>query len=99
MDNADNRNTDYAKYFPSGHKGSIVITTRNQECLNHSTVGHRLLDRLEVEDAITLLLKASGVDEDLWPLQQNTAKEAVNLLGLHALAIIQAGAFIRKSLC
>jgi tetratricopeptide (TPR) repeat protein len=99
MDNADNRKIDYAEYFPSGHKGSIVITTRNQECLNHSTVGHRLLDRLEVEDAITLLLKASGVDEDLWPLQQNAAKEVVNLLGLHALAIIQAGAFVRKSLC
>jgi tetratricopeptide (TPR) repeat protein len=99
MDNADNRKIDYAEYFPSGHKGNIIITTRNRECLSHSTVGHRVLDRLEVEDAIILLLKASGVNEDLWPLQQNAAKEAVDILGLHALAIVQAGAFIRKSLC
>ena len=99
MDNADDRDIDYATYFPSGHKGSILITTRNQDCSSHSTVGQETLDNLDPEDATTLLLKASGVNEDLWQVRQSAAKEVVNILGLHALAIIQAGAFIKKRIC
>jgi tetratricopeptide (TPR) repeat protein len=99
MDNADDRYIDYATYFPSGHKGSILITTRNQDCSSHSTVGQETLDNLDPEDATTLLLKASGVNEDLWQVRRSAANEVVNVLGLHALAIIQAGAFIKKRLC
>jgi tetratricopeptide (TPR) repeat protein len=99
MDNADDRYIDYATYFPSGHKGSILITTRNQDCSRHSTVGQETLDNLDPEDATTLLLKASEINEDLWQVRQSAAKEVVNVLGLHALAIIQAGAFIKKRLC
>jgi tetratricopeptide (TPR) repeat protein len=99
MDNADDRSIDYAAYFPSCHKGSILITTRNQDCSSHSTVGEETLDNLDPEDATTLLLKASGVNEDLWQIRQSAAKEVVNILGLHALAIIQAGAFIKKRIC
>jgi tetratricopeptide (TPR) repeat protein len=99
MDNADDRCIDYATYFPSGHKGSILITTRNQDCSAHNTVGQETLDNLDSGDAATLLLKASGVNEDLWEARQSTAKEVVNVLGLHALAIIQAGAFIKKRIC
>ena len=99
MDNADDRDIDYATYFPSGHKGSILITTRNQDCSSHSTIGQEILDNLDPEDATTLLLKASGVNENLWQVRQSAAKEVVNILGLHALAIIQAGAFIKKRIC
>ena len=99
MDNADDRYIDYATYFPSGHKGSILMTTRNQDCSKHSTVGQETLDNLDPEDATTLLLKASEVNEDLWQVRQSAAKEVVDVLGLHALAIIQAGAFIKKRLC
>ena len=99
MDNADDRSIDYAEYFPSGHKGSIIITTRNQECLSHSTVGQEDLENLEVGESTELLLKASGVNKDLWQVRQSAAEEVVNVLGLHALAIIQAGAFIKKRIC
>ncbi|ERF72190.1 hypothetical protein EPUS_02077 [Endocarpon pusillum Z07020] len=99
VDNADDRKIDYSKYLPSGNRGNILMTTRNPECSIHCTVGQELLEKLDVDDAEKLLLKASGIDESQWDVRKPAAANIVQLLGRHALAITQAGAFVRKGLC
>ena len=99
MDNADDRKIDYTQYLPSGNRGNILMTTRNPECFIHRTVGQEFLDKLDVDDVEELLLKASGIDESLWDVRKLAAANIVQLLGRHALAITQAGAFIMKGLC
>ena len=99
IDNADNVDMDYAPFFPSGNRGNIILTTRNKECLNHATVGADDLGYLEDEDAISLLFKASQIDESLHEDKKEAALKIVHTLGFHTLAIIQAGAFIKNGFC
>ena len=99
MDNADDSKIDYARYFPSGNRGNILMTTRIDRCSVHQTVGCKTFDKLEFDDAVTLLLKASGVEENQWKDSRHDAIEVVRILAQHALAIIQAGAFINQHLC
>jgi hypothetical protein len=77
----------------------MFMTTRNPDCSIHRTIGQECLDGLDIDDGVTLLLKASGIDKGLWEVRERATKEGVQLLSLHTLAIIQAGAFIRKGLC
>lgn len=61
-----------------------------------STVGSEVLEGLNLEHSIQLLLKAAGISEELWLFEDQQAKEVVNLLGSHTLALIQTGAYIVK---
>ncbi|RFU27703.1 hypothetical protein B7463_g8648, partial [Scytalidium lignicola] len=99
FDNADDTSIDYSKFFPSGTKGTILLTTRNGECKMYGTVGSQDSGKLAFDDAITILLKSAGLEE----MERNKleAQELVGdeVLAQHALAITQAGAFIRAGLC
>ena len=53
---------------------------------------------MELEDAITLLLRAAGREDVSDEAPRRMAKPAVKILGCLALAIIQAGAVIRRKL-
>ena len=99
LDNADNLEIDYFEYMPSTRSGDILLTTRNRECATHNTVGYETLDSLEPELARELLLRASCTTETRWKEKEEAAMAVVEILGSHTLAIIQAGAFIRKKLC
>ena len=99
IDNADNPENDYLKYLPPGGKGNILITTRNPEMLKYSTVGSEDLQGLEPNIARELLLKAATIPESLWKDKFEAALAAVKVLGLHTLAIVQAGAFIGQGRC
>ena len=99
LDNADNMDLDMAQFLPAGRNGSILITTRLDECAELQTVGEDHYERLNEETAIKLLLKAcknklgSRIDH------KDDARAVVELLGCHALAVIQAGAAISQGLC
>jgi tetratricopeptide (TPR) repeat protein len=101
FDNADNTTIDYSEFFPSGRKGSLLFTTRNEQCSMYGTVGCYEFDKLGLADAVTLLLKSSGFEEKLWPERSEEARILVGdeILAQHALAITQAGAFIKQGLC
>ena len=100
IDNADNENLDLARFLPAGRNGSILITTRLTECAKHQTVGEAdEYERLSQETAIELLLKTCGVEADLRSTQEEDARIVADLLGCHALAVIQAGAAISQNLC
>ena len=99
IDNADDPERDYSGYIPSGMSGDILFTTRVPECETYNTVGSEKLDDLEPELARELLYRAADIEKSLWKEKEEAAKAVLTVLGSHTLAIIQAGAFIKKGLC
>ena len=65
----------------------------------HQTVGYIEFEKLDFNDAAELLLKASGIGRDVWNINRDSARRVVSILGQHALAITQAGAYIRNKYC
>ena len=99
LDNADNRDLDMAQLLPAGRNGSILITTRLPECAKLQTVGNDHYEKLNEETAIDLLLKASNMELSTRNEHEGHARAIVELLGCHALAVIQAGAAVSQGLC
>jgi hypothetical protein len=102
LDNADELNVNYQEYYPpSCPTGTIVLTTRNFECGIYASdpENHIPLDGLSQDEAIELLLKTINLahqrDEQLIADARNVA----TLLHSHALALTQAGAYIKKGHC
>ncbi|KAG0648834.1 Kinesin light chain [Hyphodiscus hymeniophilus] len=100
IDNADKRDMDVSKYFPAGGRGHIILTTRNPNNVLHATIGEANFREMDEEDAITLLLRAvqPGTDDYKDPKRRMLAKPIVSALGCLALALIHAGATIRRRL-
>jgi tetratricopeptide (TPR) repeat protein len=98
LDNADEHTVDYQAYMPPGTRGTIIMTSRNLSCERYSTVGHCRLQGIDLESSITLLFKAANVSERS-ESQKSHARVVSELLGFHALALIQAGAYIAKGHC
>lgn len=100
LDNADDPEFDYSRYFPSGHRGVIIVTSRNPKCGSaHQTVGWEKLENLDEDDSVSLLLKAVGVPEASWDEQRADALAAVRAVDHHTLAILQAGTYIGDQRC
>ncbi|KAH0537362.1 hypothetical protein FGG08_005841 [Glutinoglossum americanum] len=98
IDNADDPEMDVSRYFPSGGRGHILITTRNPNNVVHSTIGDVNFRGMEQEDAITLLLKAANRPECMDLGQREIARPIVTTLGHLALALTHAGAAIRRNI-
>ena len=98
IDNADDPSLDISSYFPAGNRGTILLTTRNPDCSIHATVGSFRSEKLLVDDAAELLLKVAAI-EDLSEASRHAALCVAETLGFLALAIVQAGAFIRQKFC
>jgi tetratricopeptide (TPR) repeat protein len=86
---------DLFRYFPIGGRGTIIVTTRNPDYVCYATVGSFEIGVMKLSDAVTLLLKTAGKDETDDCLRAS-ALRIVEDLGRLALAITQAGAFIRE---
>ena len=99
IDNADDAERDYSEYIPSGMRGDILFTTRVSECETYNTVGSEKLDDLGPGLARELLYRATDIAKSQWKEKEEAAMAIVKILGSHTLAIIQAGAFIKKGLC
>ena len=97
IDNADDPSLDILPYFPPSCRGTVIVTTRNPDCEIHATAGSRNIGAMGREEAISLLLKASGEQETDFSLRRR-ALPAVETLWSLPLAIIQAGAVIRQKL-
>ncbi|KAM6493175.1 hypothetical protein JOM56_011309 [Amanita muscaria] len=96
FDNADGGHKVVEKFLPQGKKGNILISSRNKG-LSRITSPKNSLEVIEMgeEEAISLLLKSSMVDEDSVKAKA-TAKELVSVLGFIPLAIDQAGGYIQS---
>ncbi|EFY94038.2 hypothetical protein MAA_10501 [Metarhizium robertsii ARSEF 23] len=99
LDNADDPSMDVSEFFPAGNRGTILVTTRNPECKIHATVGSCEYGGMDVEEAITLLLRAAGVEDTDDRASREAAAPVAKILGWLALAIVQACAYVRKGLC
>ena len=99
IDNADDLSFDVSEFFPLGDRGSILLSTRNPYCKIHSTVGSCELGQLNMDEAVTLLLKASGTEDVADEAVRKKAIIITQTLGFLALAIVQAGAYIRRAFC
>ena len=101
IDNADDPDMDVLKYFPTGGRGHILITTRNQGAIIHATIGDFHFRGMDPEEAITLLLKSAHVSQKLEDANVQSRRFAQGIaseLGYLALAITHAGATIRRNI-
>ena len=99
FDNAYDPNLPLAPYFPAGDRGDVIITSRNSQCGQYSTVGSREIGRMSREDSEVLLFKtAYGYAASDSQLKDKGHRE-MKTLGCLALAIVQAGAYIPETLC
>ncbi|PMD26604.1 hypothetical protein NA56DRAFT_654415 [Hyaloscypha hepaticicola] len=99
LDNADDPGFDYQIYFPPGNHGAVLMASRVAECKQYSADAFEALRGLEEEDSKELLLKAAELAPGSWLAYGNQAREVARLLGLHTLALIQAGAYISQGHC
>ena len=98
IDNADDQSIDIFDYFPAVSRGCIIITSRVPDYKCHATVGAYELGDMDIEDGITLLLKAAAEDA-LDSARREQAAPIAKKLGHLALALVQAGATIRQKHC
>jgi len=99
IDNADDPSIALSKYFPTGGKGSILITSRNPELAVYATVGSTSIDTPSSEEAIDLLLRAAGDVVGSDTATRESARLIVNAVGGLPLALDQAGAYMKRAGC
>ncbi|KAJ9612530.1 hypothetical protein H2200_004127 [Cladophialophora chaetospira] len=99
LDNADDPHVDYQAYFPPGLCGVVVLTSRNADCQQYATADAVALEGLPIDEATELLLKAAGFTHDQRSGLEDDALGVAALLQSHALALIQAGAYVGRGHC
>ena len=99
FDNATGENDGLTQYIPRGDRGNILFTSRNLRLARHVPREARIeLEDMEEEDAISLLLKSSSMDEHSTEWRE-AARPIVKELCCLPLALDQAGAAIAAGLC
>ncbi|KAH8806708.1 hypothetical protein DL96DRAFT_1686144 [Flagelloscypha sp. PMI_526] len=96
LDNADDPSLDLRPYI-SWPRGNILITTRNHEARIHAPDCNIWVDKLELDDAIELLLRGLAVGKTMETYEM--ASEIVQTLGCLALAVNQARGFLVQDIC
>ena len=99
LDNADDPNVDYQRYFPAGPSGVVILTSRSHHCQQYGTTKYVPLEGLSEVAACELLFKAAKIADDNRPTLRDDAHEVAVLLKSHPLALIQAGAYVGKGHC
>ena len=99
LDNADDPEVDYQQYFPNSPLGVVMLTSRNDECLQYGTAKSITLEGLSGGEAQELLLKVARVPPDRYAVLERDAIKVAGLLQSHPLALIQAGAYILHGHC
>ncbi|KAF8597409.1 FabD/lysophospholipase-like protein [Ceratobasidium sp. AG-I] len=99
FNNADDPNLNLHDFFPECAHGDILITTRNQQMVTHTTEPESdyRVGGMKPDDALQLFLKTSRADDKEETI--GIAKQLVGELGYFALAIVQSGAYMRARQC
>ncbi|KAG8825901.1 hypothetical protein FRC17_008464 [Serendipita sp. 399] len=93
FDNADSRDLVLDDYLPNSIHGAILVTSRNRECMNYAPESHIQVGELTEAEAVDLLHKVARIP----PSSHDSSLAIVKELGMWALAITQAGAYILKT--
>ena len=97
MDGADDP-TVLSGLWPPGFKGNVLYTSRNSSLRDLPRSQSCHVDRLSEDEAVELLLKTAQKDDSVDSPGDLPAR-IVQELGYLALAIAQAGAYIKKGEC
>ncbi|KAG8713433.1 hypothetical protein FRC11_012167 [Ceratobasidium sp. 423] len=99
FNNADDPHLDLHDYFPDCSHGDILITSRNRDMVLHTSDPSSCcrIGEMNITDAHALLLKTSGICASVQT--KASIDTLIQKLGLHALAITQAGAYMRTTNC
>jgi hypothetical protein len=97
MDNADDPSLEIPQFLPRCAHGHVIITTRNHLRKTIAPKSTHLVDSLPLEEATTLLLDASGYEDN--GLNRQLAGDIAEELGCLPLAIAHAGAYILVREC
>ena len=99
FDNADDPSPKVVeKFIPPGHRGNILITSRNRSMGRIVSFENIIkIKEMEEADVITLLLRSSCLDQ--LPEHLEAAKKIVTELYCIPLAIDLAGAYIDAGKC
>jgi tetratricopeptide (TPR) repeat protein len=98
LDNADDPEVDYQQYFPGSQLGTILLTSRNDQCLQYATKPVSLEGLLKA-DAQDLLFRAGSIRVEQRQIIDADVAKVANLLQSHPLALIQAGAYVARGYC
>ncbi|KIY00436.1 uncharacterized protein Z520_04121 [Fonsecaea multimorphosa CBS 102226] len=82
--------------WPTPGNRGLVLTSRNAECEQYATADHVALEGPPTDEAIGLLLKAANVVREHRPRSEDDARRVAVLLQSHPLALIQAGAYVKR---
>ena len=99
LDNADDPEVDYQRYFPAGPSSVVMLTSRNAECRQYASTRPVALEGLSENEARELLLRAASVPLDQSHTLHDDAHVVASLLRSHPLALIQAGAYVSRGHC
>lgn len=99
LDNADDSEVDYQRYFPARSLGVVMLTSRNDDCQQYATEKAFTLDGLSHNEAGELLLRAAGVAPTQRLTVEDDAYVVASLLNSHPLALIQAGSYVSRGHC
>ena len=93
IDNADSPDLNLGPYLPSSSHGAILITTRNQNWREYAPDSAIHVGGLTESEAVDLL----HITANVTPASNEASLEIVRELGMLALAVTQAGAYILKT--
>ncbi|PVF97304.1 hypothetical protein CPB86DRAFT_707261 [Serendipita vermifera] len=93
LDNADSPDLRLEDYLPNSSSGAVLITTRNRECTSYASDSHMQVGEMSEAEAVDLLHKVARIH----PSSNDASIAIVKELGMLALAITQAGAYIYKT--
>ncbi|CAG7850508.1 SubName: Full=Related to kinesin light chain {ECO:0000313/EMBL:CCA75937.1} [Serendipita indica DSM 11827] len=93
VDNADSAELNLRPYLPTSIHGAVLITTRNSQRIDYAPDGAVAVGALEESEAVKLLHTTANVS----PVSNAESVEIVNELGMLALAVTQAGVYIRQT--
>jgi len=99
IDNADDISQDYDRYFPTGNRGIVLMTSRNPHCRVYQTIGCASLGGLPSEVAIRLVLKAAEIPLETQKSLEGGAHKVCTLFDGHPFALISAGSYIARGYC
>ncbi|KAG8779610.1 hypothetical protein FRC16_003375 [Serendipita sp. 398] len=93
FDNADQPDLQLDEYLPNSNHGAILVTTRNRECVAYALDSHFQVGEMTESEAVDLLHSVGKIT----PSSNMASVAIVREVGMWALAITQAGAYIFKS--
>ena len=99
FDNADDPDLSLQPYLPTGQRGDVMITSRNPGCQHYNTVGCQEVGKLSLHDSESLLIKVIYGGTSPSQSMAEAGEKIAEALGCLALAIVQAGAYIRETGC